>query len=154
MTEAVSLPIWTVVVVSGFALWAVLDRVLVPGLRWILRRRVNRVISDLNTRLKLQVPPFQQTKRRVLIDRLMYDPQVMESVEAESRASGVPRDVLARQVARYAREIVPSFNVYVYFPHRVLPGAARSAVSLPRPPGLCGRRSAGRNRTERQRSCS
>ena len=115
MTEPVSLPIWAVVVLSGFALWAVLDRVLVPGLRWVLRRRVYRVISDLNTRLKLQVPPFQQTKRRVLIDRLMYDPQVMESVEIEARASGVPRDVLVRQVARYAREIVPSFNVYVYF---------------------------------------
>ena len=115
MTEAVSLPLWIVVVVSGFALWSVLDRLLVPSLRWVLRRRFNRVISDLNTRLQLQIPPFQQTKRRVLIDRLIYDPWVMESVETEARTSGVPREVLVRQVARYAREIVPSFNVYIYF---------------------------------------
>lgn len=115
MTEAVTLPVWIVVVVSGLALWAILDRLLVPSLRWLLRRRVNRVISDLNTRLQLQIPPFQRTKRRVLIDRLIHDPQVMESVEAKARSSGVPQDVLSRQVARYAREIVPSFNVYVYF---------------------------------------
>ena len=115
MTEAVSIPIWVVVVVSAFALWAIFGRLLVPSLRWILRRRVNRVINDLNTRLQLQIPPFQQTKRRVLIDRLTYDPKVVESVETEARTSGVPREVLIRQVARYAREIVPSFNVYIYF---------------------------------------
>ena len=39
----------------------------------------------------------------------------MESVEAEARKSDLPRDVLIRDVGRYAREIVPSFNVYVYF---------------------------------------
>ena len=115
MTEAVSLPVWIVLVVGCLALWAVLERLLVPSLRWILRRRVNRVISDLNSRLQLQIPPFQQTKRRVLIDRLIYDPGVMEAVETEAHATGVPREVLVGQVARYAREIVPSFNVYVYF---------------------------------------
>ena len=39
----------------------------------------------------------------------------MESVEAEARKSDLPRDVLIRDVGRYAHEIVPSFNVYVYF---------------------------------------
>ena len=73
------------------------------------------MIDELNTRLRLQIPPFQQTKRQVLIDRLTYDPQVMESVEAEARKSDLPRDVLIRDVGRYAHEIVPSFNVYVYF---------------------------------------
>ena len=115
MTKAIALPIWLVVVVTAFLLWAILDRLLVPGLRWVLTRRVNRVINELNSRLQLQIPPFQQTKRRVLIDRLTFDPEVMESVEAEARTSGVPREVLTRQVVRYAREIVPSFNVYIYF---------------------------------------
>ena len=39
----------------------------------------------------------------------------MEAVETEARNSDVPREVLTRQVDCYAREIVPSFNVYVYF---------------------------------------
>ena len=115
MAETVSLPIWIVAVAGAFFFWAILDRLLFPSLRWLFRRRVNRVIDELNTRLRLQIPPFQRTKRQVLIDRLTYDPQVMESVEAEARKSDLPRDVLIRDVGRYAHEIVPSFNVYVYF---------------------------------------
>ena len=38
----------------------------------------------------------------------------MESVEAEAHKSAVAREVLIREVERYTREIVPSFNVYVY----------------------------------------
>lgn len=115
MTESVSLPIWIVVIISAFALWAFLGRLFLPSLRWILRHRVNRVITDLNARLQLQIPPFQRTRRRVLIDRLTYDPQVMASIETEARTSGRSREALIREVAGYAREIVPSFNVYLYF---------------------------------------
>ena len=47
-----------------------LDRVLISGARWFLRRRLNRMIEEVNVRLELQIPAFQQTRRRVLIDRL------------------------------------------------------------------------------------
>ena len=115
MTETISLPIWVVAVAGALVLWAVLDRLLVPGTRWLFRRRASRVIDELNTHLPLQIPLFQRTKRQVLIDRLTDDPAVMEAVETEAQQSGRPREVLLREVARYAREIVPSFNVYVYF---------------------------------------
>ena len=32
-----------------------------PGARWFLRRRLNRMIDEVNTRLELQIPAFQQT---------------------------------------------------------------------------------------------
>ena len=115
MTETISLPIWMAVVTGALALWAVLERLLIPSGRWFIRRRVNRVINELNTRLQLQIPAFHQTKRQVLIDRLIYDPGVIEAVDAEAQSSGVPREVLIRDVERYAREIVPSFNAYAYF---------------------------------------
>ena len=115
MAETISLPIWVVVVAAALLLWAVLDRLIVPSTRWLFRQHVSRAINELNTRLQLQISPFQQTKRRVLIDRLTYDPEVMEAVDTEAQKSDVPRDVLIRNVERYAREIVPSFNVYVYF---------------------------------------
>ena len=115
MTETISLPTWVVVVAGALVLWAILDRLIVPSTRWLLRRRASRVINELNTRLQLQIPLFQRTKRQVLIGRLTYDPEVMEAVETEADKSGMPREVLIREVARYAREIVPSFNVYVYF---------------------------------------
>src|SRR3954452_20983581 len=115
MTRLISLPLWLVIVLLLLAAWAALDRLLVPGVRWYLRRRVNRAIDELNTRLRLKIPPFHRTKRRGLIDRLVYDPAVVEAVDAQAREQGVPRAVLARRVERYAREIVPAFNVYFYF---------------------------------------
>ena len=115
MTETISLPVWIAVVAGALALWAILDRLLIPSVRWFFRRRVNRVIDELNTRLKLQIPAFHQTRRRVLIERLTYDPKVMESIERQARESHVPREALVREAERYAREIVPSFNPYLYF---------------------------------------
>ena len=115
MTETISLPIWAVAAAGALVLWAVLDRLLVPSTRWLFRQRASRVIDELNTRLPLQIPLFQRTKRQVLIDRLTSDPAVLEAVETAAQQSERPREDLLREVARYAREIVPSFNVYIYF---------------------------------------
>src|SRR5829696_8111110 len=116
MTRLVSLPFWLVALLVLLAAWAALDRLLMPGVRWYLRRRVNRVIDELNTRLKLEIPPFHRTRRQVLIDRLVYDPKVIQAVDEEARNQpGIPRAVLASRVKRYAREIVPAFNAYFYF---------------------------------------
>ena len=35
---------------------AVVDPLMAPGLRWLLRGRVNRVVEDLNTRLRHTLP--------------------------------------------------------------------------------------------------
>jgi glycerol-3-phosphate O-acyltransferase len=115
MSRTVALPLWLVVLLVLLAAWAALDRLLVPSARWYLRRRVNRVIDELNTRLKLEIPTFHRTQRRVLVDRLVYDTKVVEAVDAEAREKAIPRAVLAARVERYAREIVPAFNAYFYF---------------------------------------
>ncbi len=115
MTESIPIPIWVVGLVGILAAWAVLDRLLIPSVRWYLRRRVNRVIEDINQRLQLRIETFRLTRRAVLIDRLTYDPEIMRAAEAEAEASGKPREALVREVSRYAREIVPSFNAYAYF---------------------------------------
>jgi glycerol-3-phosphate O-acyltransferase len=95
--------------------WAVLDRILIPSSRWFLRRRINRVIDEISTRLDIQIKPFQLTKRQVLIDRLVYDPQVIEAVQEKAKAQNCPREVVQAEVISYAKEIVPSFNAYLYF---------------------------------------
>jgi glycerol-3-phosphate O-acyltransferase len=115
MSGTVALPVWLVAALALLSAWAVLDRLLVPSARWFLRRRVNRVIDELNTRLKLEIPPFHRTKRQVLIDRLLYDPKVVQAVDVFAREQGMPRDVVMARVERYAREIVPAFNAYFYF---------------------------------------
>ena len=115
MNGTVTLPVWLAVVLALLAAWAALDRLLIPSVRWMLRRRVNRVLEEINTRLKIRIAPLKLTKREVLIDRLLYDPQVQEAAETEMREKQMPREVVTAQVGRYAREIVPAFNAYAYF---------------------------------------
>ncbi len=123
-----SLPLWLVVVLVALAAWSALDRLLVPSVRWVLRRRVNHAIEEVNARLRITIPHFQLTKRQVLIDRLLYDPQVLSAVEAHAKEQAMPREVAMATVERYAREIVPSFNAYAYF--RLGYALARGAARL------------------------
>jgi glycerol-3-phosphate O-acyltransferase len=111
----VTLPVWLVVLLGLLLLWALLDRLLLPGARWFFRRRVNRVLDEINTRLKIRIPAFKLTRREVLIDRLLFDPQVQEAAEREAREAGAPREATQARVRRYAQEIVPAFNAYIYF---------------------------------------
>ncbi len=115
MTSPVTLPLWLVVLLVVFAAWSALSVFLLPSFRWFVRRRVNRAIEEVNTRLRIRIQPFKLTKREVLIDRLSYDPQVLEAVEAQARERGMPREVVLAEVRRYAGEIVPAFNAYLYF---------------------------------------
>ena len=43
------------------------------------------------------------------------DAKTQEAAQAFADARGMPREVALDQVQRYAREIVPAFNAYVYF---------------------------------------
>jgi glycerol-3-phosphate O-acyltransferase len=128
VTDPVALPVWLAVLLALLAAVAVLDRLLFPGLRWFLRRRVERVVDRLNARLRLRIHPFKLTRRAVLVDRLCYDPRILEAVEAHMREQGEPREVVMARVRRHAREIVPSFNAYAYFRlgYWVARGAARA----------------------------
>lgn len=115
MSATVALPVWLVILLGALAAWAALDRLLIPSVRWFIRRRVNRVINEVNTRLQLRIEPFKLTKRQVLIDRLMYDAEVIRAAEEHAQAESLPREVAMAEVERYAREIVPAFNAYAYF---------------------------------------
>ena len=115
MSTQVTLPLWVVVLALVFAALAVIDRILVPSVRWALRRRANRAIDELNTRLKLRIQPFKLTKRQVLIDTLTFDGEVLHAVDEHAKEAGQPREVVMEKVKRYANEIVPSFSAYAYF---------------------------------------
>ena len=115
MWSTVELPVWLVVIAAGLAAMALVNHFFLPGIRWFFRRRVNRVITDVNDRLRMKLPTFQLTKRQVLIDRLIYDPEVMKVVEQVATERGVRRDGVMAEVTLYAREMVPSFNAFIYF---------------------------------------
>jgi glycerol-3-phosphate O-acyltransferase len=115
MGEPIAVPLGLLLAIGAFAAWSLIDRLLIPSVRWLVRRRLNRLIDTVNRRLDVEIKPFQLTRRQVLIDRLVYDPLVVEAANEQARANNLPRDVAMAEVRRYAREIVPSFNAYIYF---------------------------------------
>ena len=115
MTQTVTLPLWLYLVLLALAALAALEWLLLPSVRWYFRRKVNRVIEEIGVRLNVDIPQFKLTRRRVLIDRLFHDAKVQAAADAFSREEGVPKSVVLQKVDRYAREIVPAFNAYLYF---------------------------------------
>jgi glycerol-3-phosphate O-acyltransferase len=115
MTSAVLLPFWLFLVLAALAGWAAYDKLLMPALRWFMAGRTNVVLEEVSTRLRISVRPFQRTRRQILIHRLLGDPKVQTAVEQYAAQHKVPLPVVLATVERYAREIVPAFNAYLYF---------------------------------------
>ena len=55
MENTITLPTWLFLLLILTALLLLLERILWPGVRWYLRRRVNRVIEEVNTRLDIEI---------------------------------------------------------------------------------------------------
>ncbi len=115
MEDTISLPYWVFVLLLVFALILMLDRVLLPGMRWYLRRRVNYVIAEVNSRLDIEIRPFQLTRKQALIDQLIFDDKVIAAIKDYARENNVPTEVAQAKALKYATEIAPTFNAYVYF---------------------------------------
>ncbi len=114
MTTTIAVPLWLVALAAALALLALLDRLLLPSVRWMLRSRATQVLDEVGQRLRIQVRPFQRTSRRALIDRLVFDDKVQQAAITFAAEKDMPREVAQQIVERYAREIVPAFNAYFY----------------------------------------
>ncbi len=115
MTDAVSVPFVLFALMAALAALAVLEHVLLPALRFVASSSAEKLIEEVSARLKIGIRPFQRTKRRVLIDRLLFDPKVQEAATNFAATHKVPRETVQAIVERYARETVPAFNAYLYF---------------------------------------
>lgn len=115
MTQDITLPLWIFIVLLALALLAVLEWLLLPGLRWYFRRKVRHVMDEIRVRLKIDIPPFKLTRRQALIDRLMSDPRVLAAVQDYAAQQSISHGAAMQLASRYAGEIVPAFNAYLYF---------------------------------------
>jgi glycerol-3-phosphate O-acyltransferase len=115
MFDTIALPVWLLVLVGVLAAIAALERIIGPGFRWVFRRRMERLVARLNTRLDRPIEPFRLMRRKDMVVRLSYDPQVLQAVSDHAAETGVPGAVAFEEAQRYAREIAPSFSALVYF---------------------------------------
>jgi glycerol-3-phosphate O-acyltransferase len=128
MSQPVVLPLWVFLLLALLAAWAIVSRLLLPSVRWFFGRRLNRLTEQVNRTLDLKIPPIAMTRRQVLIDRLVYDPKVLQEVARVADAQRIPREVALKRVEHYAGEIVPAFNAYLYF--RVGSGIAKAILNM------------------------
>jgi glycerol-3-phosphate O-acyltransferase len=115
MFSYVEIPIWLLVLILLFAAVTFASHFLFPSVRWFFRRRMERVVARLNTRLVRPIEPFKLAHRHDTIQRLIYDSKVVEAVVEHAKTEGIPEDVAFEEAHRYAREIVPSFSATAYF---------------------------------------
>ena len=115
MEHSITLPYWQFILLLVLAIFLLLDKVLLPGMRWYLHRRVNRVIKEVNKRLDIEIRPFQLTRKQALIDQLIFDDRVIEAIKDYAKEHNMPSEVAQAKALKYATEIAPTFNAYVYF---------------------------------------
>jgi len=115
MGNTVTLPVWAMLLIMLFAAIAALDKLLLPSVRWFLRRRLENAVTQLNTRLTRPIQPFKLARRNDTILRLIYDPQVAQAIVDHARSTGIREDVAFQKAESYAREIVPGFSAFTYF---------------------------------------
>ncbi len=115
MFNTIEMPLWLLVLILLFAAVTFASHFLFPSVRWFFRRRMERVVAKLNTRLQRPIEPFKLARRHDMIQRLIYDPEVTRAVAEHARAENIPENVAFEQAKRYAREIVPGFSATAYF---------------------------------------
>nr|WP_299726299.1 1-acyl-sn-glycerol-3-phosphate acyltransferase [uncultured Tateyamaria sp.] len=115
MTMTVELPLWLFVLMVLFATVTFASHFLFPSVRWFFRRRFERAVARLNTRLTRPIEPFKLAQRHDMIQRLIYDPEVTREIVNYAEENGVPEAVAFQKAREYAREIVPGFSAFAYF---------------------------------------
>lgn len=115
MTTTVHLPLWLLILILLFAAVTALSHFLLPSVRWFFRKRMERVVARLNTRLERPIEPFKLARRHDMIQRLIYDPEVAQAIVDHAKEEEVPENVAFELARKYAREIVPSFSASAYF---------------------------------------
>ncbi len=115
MFRDVTLPLWLLILIVGFAAVTFASHFLFPSVRWFFRKRAERALARLNSRLDRPIEWFKLARRQDMIVRLAYDPRVMEAVADHAAETGVPGAVAFEEARGYAREIVPGFSATLYF---------------------------------------
>lgn len=115
MNSTVTLPLWLFILILLFAAVTASTHFLFPSVRWFFRRRAERIVAELNKRLERPIQPFKLLRRQDMIQRVIYDPDVVRAVGAYAERHDVREDVAFEKARDYAREIVPSFSAMAYF---------------------------------------
>ncbi|MFH1176194.1 MAG: 1-acyl-sn-glycerol-3-phosphate acyltransferase [Acidobacteriota bacterium] len=109
------IPLYILIPLAVLAAIALLERILLPGVRVVLRRQLRRLAEELNARMRLRLQPFKLTRKRDVEAMVVHDPEVARAAKLYREERGLSWDEVMDLVRAYAREIVPTFNVLLYY---------------------------------------
>lgn len=115
MFGTIETPAWVFYLIVLFAAVTFASHFLFPSVRWFFRRRAERVVAELNKRLPRPIEPFKLLRRQDMIQRVIYDPDVVRAVGEYAHEERLREDVAFEKARDYAREIVPSFSASAYY---------------------------------------
>lgn len=115
MAKTIALPLWLITALGLLAGWALIFKILLPGLRWIYQRREELFVRKISRRLNLTFPAIKFARKRMVVERLLSDPNVLRAMDDAAIELKIPSHEVACIAEGYAREIVPSFHAYVYY---------------------------------------
>jgi glycerol-3-phosphate O-acyltransferase len=124
----VFVPLYILIPLAVLAAVALAERVLLPPVRVVMRRWLRGMSDDLNKTLRLKLQPFKLTRKRIVEEMLIHDPDVAQAAKGYREANNLTWDEVTDLVRVWAREIVPRFNVYLYYrpTHALARGLARA----------------------------
>jgi len=82
---------------------------------WLWRRWTARLARRALLRFRARVDRFKLTGKRYIVQSLLADERIAAAVDAHATEHGVPRAQVWRRVETYLDEIVPSFNLFMYY---------------------------------------
>lgn len=115
MQDAVVLQWWQFLLLSLFAAYGLWRILLLPLLQGYIYRRKRVTLRHLDEELNFGVPGYALADRSIWLDRLINDPGVCAAIDACVTESGESSEEVVARARDYANEIVPRFNVLVYF---------------------------------------
>jgi glycerol-3-phosphate O-acyltransferase len=115
MSTSIGIPFWLLLPISFFALAGLWLLVIVPLLSGVIYRRRQHSLRKLDEQLEFGLSDYAVAPRREWLDRLLSDPQVLAAIEQVAADSGVTIHSVRARARGIAEEIVPFFNVLLYF---------------------------------------
>lgn len=82
---------------------------------WLWRRWTARLARRALLRFRARVDRFKLTGKRYIVQSLLADERIAAAVRTHADEHGVERAQVWRRVERYLDEIVPSFNLFMYY---------------------------------------
>lgn len=82
---------------------------------WLWRRWTAKLARRALLRFRARIDRFKLTGKRYIVQSLLADERVAAAVRAHADEQGLPRDQVWRRVEAYLDEIVPSFNLFMYY---------------------------------------